>query len=168
MEAGQPPPGAGGPPPGGPPPGAEAPQSEEELRARLEEEMRRVRVQDLVLQSAASLVNLTARRIAKEDERDLEQARIGIEAVRGLVGLLDPEPQAQVREALSELQLLYAQASGGGPEGGAPAEGDAAGASEPGAPGGAERTAPPQQPQQQPSQGTGQAPPRLWTPHQRD
>ena len=131
--------------------------------------MRRVRVQDLVLQSVASLVNLTARRIAKEDERDLEQARIGIDAVSGLVELLEPEPQAQVREALSELQLLFAQASGGGPEDGPPAEGG-----EPGAPEGAEPQPPPQRPQEPPQRpqgpppGPGQGPPRLWTPHQRD
>jgi hypothetical protein len=167
MEAGQTPPGGpGGPPPGGP---GGQPQTEEELRARLEEEMRRVRVQDLVLQSVASLVNLTARRIAKEDERDLEQARIGIEAVRGLVGLLDAEPQAQVREALSELQMLYAQASGGAPEG----EGGEGEAPDTGTPaGGQERPQQPPQrpepPQQPPAQGQGQAPPRLWTPHQRD
>ncbi|MGH2951162.1 MAG: hypothetical protein ACRDKX_03865, partial [Solirubrobacterales bacterium] len=62
-------PGAGGPPP-----------DEEELQRRLEEQLRKVRVQDLLLESAASLLNLAARRIAKEDERDLEQGRIGIEA----------------------------------------------------------------------------------------
>jgi hypothetical protein len=151
MEAGQPPPGQGAPPPGG-----EPPQSEEELRARLEEEMRRVRVQDLLLQSVASLVNLTARRIAKEDERDLEQARVGIEAVRSLVGLLEPEPQSQVREALSELQLLFAQASG---EGATPAEDAPAGGAEPPTPPAAE-PGPPKSRQEPPS--------RLWTPHQRD
>jgi hypothetical protein len=151
MEAGQTPPGAGA-----PPPGDEPPQSEEELRARLEEEMRRVRVQDLLLQSVASLVNLTARRIAKDDERDLEQARVGIEAVRGLVDLLEPEPQAQVREALSELQLLFAQASG---EGGAPAEDAPAGEASPQAPP-APEPGPPKSRQESPS--------RLWTPHQRD
>jgi hypothetical protein len=96
-----------------PRPGPEAGQqpSQEELRAKLEEEMSKVRVQDLLLQSAASLVNLSARRIAKEGERDLEQARVGIEAVRALVELLDPEPREQVRGALSELQMLYAQQS---------------------------------------------------------
>jgi hypothetical protein len=109
-------------PPGGPTPEGDAP-SEEELRARLEEELRKVRVQDLLLQSVASLVNLTARRIAKEDERDLEQAKVGIDAVRALVDLLDPEPQAQVKNALSELQMLYAQQSQGGTGGGPPESG---------------------------------------------
>jgi hypothetical protein len=104
-------------------PSGEAPPTEEELRARIEEGLRTVRVQDVVLESAVTIVNITARRIAKDDERDLEQARIGIEAVRGLVDLLDAEPQAQVRNALSELQMIYAKASGGGE---AQAEGEAA------------------------------------------
>ena len=85
-------------------PTGQAQPSEEELRAALEEQLRQVRVQDLLLESVASIVNLTARRIAKEDERDLEQARVGIEAVRAVVDLLEPEPAKAVREALSELQ----------------------------------------------------------------
>ena len=89
--------------------------SEEELRARIEEQLRQVRVQDLLVESAASIVNLTARRIAKPDEQDLEQARVGIEAVRALVNLIDGEVQGQIRGALSELQLLYARASKGEP-----------------------------------------------------
>ncbi len=68
---------------------------------QMEEEMRRVRVQDVVTQSTVSILNLAARRIAKEDERDLEQGRVGIEAVRALVDLLDAEPQREVRNALS-------------------------------------------------------------------
>src|ERR687891_1541882 len=96
--------------------GQEAP-SEEELRRRLDEEVRKLRVQDLLLQSVVSLINLTSRRIAKEDERDLDQARIGIDAVRSLVELLDPEPASQVRNALSELQMLYAKEAGEGAAG---------------------------------------------------
>lgn len=99
--------------------GQEAP-SEEELRRRLDEEVRKLRVQDLLLQSVVSLINLTSRRIAKEDERDLGQARIGIDAVRSLVELLDPEPADQVRNALSELQMRYAKEAREEP--GAPAE----------------------------------------------
>jgi hypothetical protein len=128
--------------------GEEAP-NEEELRRRLEDELRKLRVQDVLLQSVVSLINLTSRRIAKEDERDLEQARIGIEAVRGLVDLLDPEPASQVRNALSELQMLYAKQSGetpgGPPEGGE--GGEQAAGERPEAPGGERKP-----------------PPGLWTP----
>jgi hypothetical protein len=129
----------------GDPAAAEQP-SQEELRARLEEQLRKVRVQDILLESVASILNLAARRIAKEDERDLEQGRLGIDAVRAVVDLLEPEPREQVRQALSELQMLYAREAGGGA---------------PGEPGG--------EPGGEPAAGGGEAgPPKrdsgLWTP----
>jgi hypothetical protein len=88
--------------------------SEEELRAQLEEEIRRVRIEDVVLQSAVSILNLSARRIAKDDERDLDQAKVGIDAARSLVDLVKPEAQPQLRQAISELQMLYAKHAGEG------------------------------------------------------
>ena len=102
------------------PPGpeqGEPPADQEELQRRLEEQLRKVRVQDLLLESVASILNLSARRISKEDERDLEQGRLGIDAVRAVLELLEPGPREQVREALSQVQMLYArEAKGGGGE----------------------------------------------------
>jgi hypothetical protein len=121
--------------------------SEEELRERIDEQLRKLRVQDLLLESVVSLINLTARRIAKDDERDLEQARVGIEAVRAVAGLLDDEPAKQVRGALSEIQVLYAKHAEGGP---AKAEGDA--------------EAPPGAEGRPRDRGTQGPPSRLWTP----
>ena len=95
-------------------PSGEEQPSEEELRAQLEDEIRKVRVEDLLLQSVASILNLSARRIAKEDERDLDQAKVGIDAARAVVDLLPEEPRKQVEQAISELQLLYASESEGG------------------------------------------------------
>jgi hypothetical protein len=89
--------------------------NEEELRAELEDEIRKVRVEDVVLQSVVSILNLSARRIAKDDERDLEQAKVGIDAGRALVDLVNPEAQPQLRQAISELQVLYAKQAGEGP-----------------------------------------------------
>ena len=91
----------------------EAP-SEEELRAQLEDEIRRVRIEDVVLQSAVSILNLSARRIAIDEERDLEQAKVGIDAANALVEHIKPEAQGQLRQAISELQLLYAKHAGEG------------------------------------------------------
>jgi hypothetical protein len=111
------------------PPDAQEAPDEEEIRRRLEEQLRKVRVQDLLLESLAGILNLTARRIAKDDERDLEQGRLGIEVARAVVGLLDEEPARQVREAISQLQVLYASHAQGGPAepsgepGGGPGEG---------------------------------------------
>ena len=100
------------------PEGAEAPEgegerSEEELRAQLEDQIRDLKVQDVILQSAVSILNLAARRIAKDDERDLEQARQGIEAARALTELVPEDARSQLRQAVSEMELLYAKHVGG-------------------------------------------------------
>ena len=125
------------------------PEQEEMLR-QMEEEMRRVRVQDVVTQSAVSILNMAARRISKEDERDLEQARIGIDAVRALVDLLESDPQREVRNALSQIQIMYTQAAGGDA-----AEGAAdAGAEQP----------PPAAEGGGPEPAGGPPPSKLWTP----
>lgn len=102
-------------------PGAQPP-SEEEIRAAMEEEVRKLRIPDLLLQTAASVLNLSARRIGKEDERDLDQAQTGIEAVKALLPFLDEEPAKQVQHAVSELQLAYARVAGGGEFAPEPAE----------------------------------------------
>jgi hypothetical protein len=81
----------------------------EEMKARLEEEMRTIRVEDLILQSTVSILSLAARRIAKDDERDLEQGKAGIDASKALLDFLPDDAAGQVREAVSELQLLYAK-----------------------------------------------------------
>lgn len=96
--------------------GNEESAEEQELRERLEEEIRNVRIEDLVIQSAASLLNLAARRIAKADERDLEQARVGIDAASALVAYAPEEARAQLERAVSELKLLYATEADGGSE----------------------------------------------------
>ena len=94
--------------------GSGAEPTEEELRAQYEEQIRRVRVQDLVLQSAVSILQLSARRIAKEDEKDLEQARIGIDAANAMIDHVPEEAQGELRQAVSELKMLFAQHSGAG------------------------------------------------------
>lgn len=93
---------------------AEAQQQEEEIRDQLEEEIRKVRMEDLVLQSAVSMLNLAARRIGKEDERDLEQARIGIDAAEALLPQTPEEARPQLEQAVSELKLAFAKASDSG------------------------------------------------------
>jgi hypothetical protein len=119
----------GGHPGGTPGSGAEdVPQSEEEVRARIEEQIRNLGVEDLMVESVVSVLNLTARRIAKEDERDLDQARVGIDAVRAWVDLLPDDAATQIRNALSELQMLYAAAVEEGDGGKGGAEGEQTGA----------------------------------------
>ena len=102
--------------------------TEEEVRAAMEEEMKHVRVEDVLLQSVVSLVNLGARRagVAPElvEEADPEQVRVAVEAVRALLPLLEeiaPDQAPAIRDALSQLQLAYARGRGGAPAPGGPA-----------------------------------------------
>jgi hypothetical protein len=94
--------------------------SEEELRA-LEAEMDRITVDDVLLQTVVSLINLGARKIGAAGPEgpppDLEQTRQAIEGARALIPLLETrhgEQMGQIREALSRLQMAYVQRSGQG------------------------------------------------------
>lgn len=90
--------------------------TEEELRA-YEAELSRITSSQLVIQAAASLLNVGGRRLGLgpggEQERDLEQVRDAIDAVRALLPILErrmPAEQARpLRDALSQLQMAYAR-----------------------------------------------------------
>ncbi len=127
--------------------------TEEEVRAAMEEEMKHVRVEDVLLQSVVSLVNLGARRagVAPElvEEADPEQVRVAVEAVRALLPLLEeiaPDQAPAIRDALSQLQLAYARGRGGAP---APGE-----------------SAPPRPPAEPEPPGPAPGSGRLWIPGQ--
>jgi hypothetical protein len=112
--------------------------SEEELQAAWEEQLRRLTPADLIVQTVVSLINLAGRRLgldaASAAERDLEQARDGIDGARALMPVLErregQETLKPLRDALSALQLEYAKLAGSGggepppPQGGAPTTGD--------------------------------------------
>ena len=134
--------------------------SEEELRA-LEAEMDRITVDDVLLQTVVSLINLGARRAGlggpEGPPADLDQTRQAIEGARALIPLLESrhaEQLAPVRDALSRLQMAYVQQTGG--EGGPP-------------PPPAEPSQPGQPPADQPGEpgaGPAQRSGRLWIPGQ--
>lgn len=135
--------------------------TEEELRA-IEAEMEKVTVDDVLLQTIVSLLNLGARKAglggapgAPTAEPDLEQVHQAVEGARALMPLVEPRHGDQlgpIRDALSRLQIFYAQRSGGQA---APAGESAAGAQQ-------------QQRQQQQETGPGSAQRsgRLWVPGQ--
>ena len=157
--------------------------SEEELRAAYEGEIKKISVEQVLLEQVVTLINLGMRRTGlqpgTEDERDPEQVRIAIEGVRALLPLVEAAagPQAgPIREALSQMQLAYVRLGG---EPAAPAPGTPAGeappapAGEPGAPA-ADRPgdAPPPPPspgEEDPgttAPGPAQRSGRLWVPGQ--
>jgi hypothetical protein len=130
--------------------------TEEELRAALEEEMRRVTVDDVLLQSAVSLVNLGGRKAGlapgTEGERDVVQVQAAIDGVSALLPVLEARGREEVRpirDALSQLQMAYTRLAG---EGGAP--------SSPGAP--PKPDEPPKADEPGPARSSG----RLWVPGQ--
>lgn len=146
--------------------------SEEELRAAYEAQVKRLRVEHLVLENVVTLANLGMRRTGlapgTEDERDPEQVRLAIESIRALLPVLEqtaPEQVNAIRDALSQLQLAFVRI-GGQPT--AAAEGEAPGgvASGGGAPGGG-APAPESQPTTKPDEpGPAQRSGRLWVPGQ--
>jgi hypothetical protein len=99
--------------------------SEDELRA-IEAEMEKLTVDDVLLQTLVTLINLGARKAGlaappgeEEPKRDLEQTHAAIEGARALIPLLEPrhaQELAPVKDALSRLQMAYVQLSGGGPK----------------------------------------------------
>ncbi|HXD66826.1 MAG TPA: hypothetical protein VNV17_19535, partial [Solirubrobacteraceae bacterium] len=105
--------------------------TEEELRAAYEAELKKIRVEQILLDQVVSLINLGMRRTGlspgTEDERDLAQVRLSIEAVRTLLPLIEqtaPPQAGQIREALSQLQMAFVRLGGaGGPVAGPGSEG---------------------------------------------
>jgi hypothetical protein len=94
--------------------------NEEELRAAFEQQMKHIRVEDVVLQTIVTLINLGARRLgiagSEEDagEKDPAQAQLAIEGARALLALVDGEQLAPIRDALSQLQMAFVREQGGG------------------------------------------------------
>jgi hypothetical protein len=95
--------------------------SEEELR-QLEAEMERITVDDVLIQTTVTLLNLAARKAGlgappgEAPAADWEQVRQAIEGARALLPLLESRHAEQlgpVRDTLSRLQMVYAQQAGG-------------------------------------------------------
>jgi hypothetical protein len=149
--------------------------SEAQLRAAYEAELKQIRVEQILLEQVVTLINLGMRRTGlqrgTEDERDPDQVRMAIDAVRALMPLVEDAagPQAgAIREALSQMQLAYVRLGdeAAGPSAGGPPPPGQAG-SEPG------DAPPPPAPGQPPTEapGPGDAGPaqrsgRLWVPGQ--
>ena len=142
--------------------------SEEELRAAYEAEVKKIRVEHVLLENVVSLINLGMRRTGlskgTEDERDAEQVRLAIDAIRSMLPLLErtaPEQVKPVRDALSQLQLAFVKIGGAQAPGGAesqeatPAAGESRPAPEP----------PSQEPKAE-EPGPAQRSGRLWVPGQ--
>jgi len=95
--------------------------TEEEIR-QIEAEMERLKVDDVLLQTLVTLINLGARKAGLATppseagpKADLEQTKQAIDGARALIPLLEPrhgQELGQVKAALSQLQMAYVRLSG--------------------------------------------------------
>ena len=140
--------------------------TDEEMRAAFEEQLGKLHVEDVILQALVTLVNLGGRRLGLAGdpaERDLAQARMAIDAVRGLLPVLPGEDLRPLRDALAQLQMAYAREVGTGaappPPGPPPPPGSPP---PPGAPSPPRGPAPAPQPSDEAERAKARA--RIWTP----
>jgi hypothetical protein len=98
---------------------------EEQLARELAEELRRLRVEDVVIQTLITISSIGYRRLGltedTKDDRDLEQARLAIDTIVALTPILvNVVPDELIRDfnqSVASLQLAYAQAAGEGADG---------------------------------------------------
>jgi len=87
--------------------------ADEKLIQQLEEELKKVKVSDLLVQTLYTVSSLGYSRLGEEN-RDLEQAKLAIEAMRALIPILaDAVPEEVVRDfnqVTANMQLAYAKA----------------------------------------------------------
>ncbi len=99
--------------------------SEQELLEQLEGELRKLKVVDILVQTVYTVSSLGWRRLAAGEERNLEEARLSIDALRALVPVLETAlPAGAMRDfnqVVASMQLAYAKASAADE----PAKGDA-------------------------------------------
>ena len=115
-------------PPGGsadperePPPAEAEPEAEEMTPEELLEQIRRLKVSDVLLSTLTTVAQLAYAKL-EPSSRDLEQAHLAIESMRALVPVLEgtvPEEVLQsFRSVVSNLQLAYVAASENDPAAG--------------------------------------------------
>ena len=94
-------------------------EEERELAERLAEELRRLKVEDVLVNTLMTVSSIGYRRLGltedTKEDRDLEQARLAIETMQALTPVLDQVlPAELVRDfgqSIANLQLAYAQAA---------------------------------------------------------
>ena len=95
-------------------------ENEQELVEQLQAELSRLKVSDLLLQTVYTISSLGYHRLSGEN-KDLEQARLAIEALKALLPVLEGAVPAEAvrdfNQVLANMQLAYAAAAAEEPEG---------------------------------------------------
>jgi hypothetical protein len=93
---------------------------EERLARELAEELSRLRIEDVLIQTLITISSVGYRRLGlteeTKDDRDLQQAKLAIDTMTALTPILESVvPEELVRDfnqSVASLQLAYAQAAG--------------------------------------------------------
>ena len=86
----------------------------EPSEAELLEALKRIKVEDVLLQTVASLVNLAGQKLAVPEARDPVEAKKAIDAVRAMLPLCPQDEIGPVKDALSQVQMMYVRDQGEG------------------------------------------------------
>ena len=93
------------------------PESDQELVEQLQAELARLKVSDLLVQTVYTISSLGYHRLSG-DSKDLDQARLAIEALKALLpvlqGAVADEVVRDFNQVLTNMQLAYASAAGEG------------------------------------------------------
>ena len=94
-------------------PAAPREPTEQELADELREQLKQVKISDLLVQTLTTVSSLGYQRLARES-RDLEQARLAIDALDALVPVLEGAVADEVvrdfRRVVANMQFAYADA----------------------------------------------------------
>jgi hypothetical protein len=94
--------------------------TEEEIARELENELRKLKVEDVLIQTLITISSIGYRRLGltpeTKDERDLAQTQLAIDTMRALVPVLEKVVPAELirdlHQSVANLQLAYAKAAG--------------------------------------------------------
>jgi Na+-transporting NADH:ubiquinone oxidoreductase subunit NqrC len=75
------------------------------------QEQRLPEASEVLISTAASLVNLAGIRLTEEEHKDVPKAKEAIDAARAILPLCPEDAIAPIKEALSQIQMLYVKES---------------------------------------------------------
>jgi hypothetical protein len=96
-------------------------ENEEQIARELADELRRLRIEDALIQTLITISSIGYRRLGltedTRDDRDLQQVKLAIDAMAALTPVLESVvPEELIREfnqSVANMQLAYAQAAAG-------------------------------------------------------
>jgi len=94
-------------------------EDQERIARELADELRRLRIEDVLIQTLITVSSIGYRRLGlteeTRDDRDLQQARLAIDAMAALTPVLESVvPEELIRDfnqSVANMQLAYAQAA---------------------------------------------------------